>query len=277
MSNQVLALSPKRLEEFLTHLVNLQGDQDSINRFLKRFADFRLFNRRLLRALTGREYQIRDAKPKFMIGVDDQEIWRSNDGTEYVIDTSGLFVDDQGDVVGGSGNLSTVDAAELVATVKRSVIPYVYENFRAVWSEPDVKTRMWCWACFRTQLAGFWHPTRRGGSVSDATYFSFSGEGIKVRPPHPPELIPIEQAFEYLLTHHSQTRYCRNGECPAPYFFTKRHTQRYCSESCAQSGERETKRRWWAEQGSALRKKQTQSKAISKLGRKASRKGRKGK
>src|SRR5215213_6064801 len=77
MSNQVLALSPKRLEEFVTHLANLQGDQGSINRFLKRFADFRLFNRRLLRALTGREYQIRDAKPKFMIGIEDNEIWRS--------------------------------------------------------------------------------------------------------------------------------------------------------------------------------------------------------
>src|SRR5262249_30721012 len=81
----------------------------------------------------------------------------------------------------------------------------------------------------------------------------------KVRLIPPPKELPVEQAFDYLLKHHRQARYCPNLNCPAPYFFAKRHTQRYCSSSCAQSGERETKRKWWAEHGADWRKAQKQA------------------
>lgn len=48
--------------------------------------------------------------------------------------------------------------------------------------------------------------------------------------------------------------YCGNPECPAPYFLAKKSSQRFCSEVCAQGAQREAKRNWWNEHGSARRK-----------------------
>ena len=48
-------------------------------------------------------------------------------------------------------------------------------------------------------------------------------------------------------------RFCLNPECPAPYFFTKKRRQRYCTEKCAGAGQRELKRVWWTEHGTAWR------------------------
>ena len=38
---------------------------------------------------------------------------------------------------------------------------------------------------------------------------------------------------------------CRNPGCPAPYFFARRHDQRYCSSVCAGPAKRAAKLRWW--------------------------------
>ena len=48
--------------------------------------------------------------------------------------------------------------------------------------------------------------------------------------------------------------YCGNPECPAPYFLAKKSSQRFCSEVCAQAGQREAKRNWWNEHGAPRRK-----------------------
>jgi hypothetical protein len=192
-------------------------------------------------------------KPEFLVGIDDLEV--SGDLVDYVLDV--------GDV-----ESERVTADELISIVIRLVKGYIYHMFSATWIEPNANTRVWGWAVLRTNLAGFWHPTRRGGSPGDSEYLNLRHEGsgtFTSRLPLPPEPLPIEQAFEYLLKHHDKTRHCPCPGCPTPYFFATRHTQRYCSEKCAQGSQKQSKRKWWAEHGPEWRKQTTrEAKAISK-------------
>ncbi len=41
--------------------------------------------------------------------------------------------------------------------------------------------------------------------------------------------------------------YCRNPECPAPYFLAKRRDQKYCSDICATPAKKAAKLKWWHE------------------------------
>jgi hypothetical protein len=56
-----------------------------------------------------------------------------------------------------------------------------------------------------------------------------------------------------LLQHSQRLGVCENhlkGEgCPTPYFLKYRPTARFCSEACASTAQRESKRRWWKEHG----------------------------
>jgi len=152
------------------------------------------------------------------------------------------------------------------AAVETLIIPNFYEIFRAAWIEPDAKTREFAFAMLRTEWMQMRYPDL-GLTLRDEG-------GIKRLPP-PGKESPIEMAFRYLLRHHNRTRLCPNSECPAPYFFAARHTQRYCSEKCAQIGERETKRKWWANHGADWRKR-TKRTAASKAHRKTTKKPKKG-
>jgi hypothetical protein len=120
--------------------------------------------------------------------------------------------------------------------------------FRAAWVESDPKVRQWAWVRLRSKLARSFY------SAEPMPWKWIEG---RVKLSEPPAELPVEQAFSYLLRHHGRTRICPNAECPTAYFLATRHTQRYCSPSCAQNGERETKRRWWAEHGEAWRKTKT--------------------
>jgi hypothetical protein len=147
----------------------------------------------------------------------------------------------------------------LGAAFTQFIYEYFVEVFQAAWAEHDSKAREWIWAILRTQLA---RDTVTGLFIPSADQHG------RMTFPRPPEELPVERAFDYLLENHNRTRYCPNEGCPAPYFFAKRHTQRYCSESCAQNGERETKRRWWAEHGVKWRKARTPNVKTSKMTKK---------
>jgi len=66
---------------------------------------------------------------------------------------------------------------------------------------------------------------------------------------------PFAQAILYLLNS-NRALVCGNPDCPAPYFFRPRDKRRqvYCSEACAEFGQRKTKMKWWAEKGNEWRK-----------------------
>jgi hypothetical protein len=246
-------LNSRRIRKFLIELLNLQQDDRSALRFVRLFSDFRLFNQRFLRSLTGIQYEVIGPKPEFLVGIDDLEV--SGDLVDYIIDV-------------GNVHPEKVTADELISVVVQLVREYIYQMFSATWIEPDPKIRVWGWAIFRTNLAGFWHPTRRGGGSGDSEYLNLRHEGTGTfisRLPFPPEPLPIEQAFEYLIKHHDKTRHCPYTGCPTPYFFATRHTQRYCSEKCAQGGQKQSKRKWWAQHGPEWRKRATREvKPISK-------------
>lgn len=64
----------------------------------------------------------------------------------------------------------------------------------------------------------------------------------------PPAVItPIEAAIFHLRHNRNRALHCPNPECPAPYFFSTKKGQKYCSLECAKPSQRESKRKWWAE------------------------------
>jgi hypothetical protein len=85
-------------------------------------------------------------------------------------------------------------------------------------------------------------------------------------PEQPEEPSPLEQALIWLLKSADKTRCCPHPDCPTPYFLAKRRNQRYCSEVCAQRGERELKQKWWEKHGKEWRR-QRQKKSRRKRGR----------
>ncbi len=90
-------------------------------------------------------------------------------------------------------------------------------------------------------------------------------------------LLLRDRALDFLLKWHYKARYCGNPDCPAHYFFGTRTNQQFCSEFCAEHGQREAKRRWWAEHGADWRKQQTNAAASSRVLKKTNKKARRGK
>jgi hypothetical protein len=244
--SQNLATSiSSRFEDFLVELLNLHPE--GVVRFVERFADFGLFDPRIIQSLSHAQYALRERKLVAVIGPRERIVPRSNANTP-------LYLNDEDEFK--SVEKVKTDEEEIVRQI---VVPYFLDIFQATWLEPDAKTRQWGWALLRTELARPW--------FIESDYLSLRmDDSERFRLPQPPEELPIEKAFDYLLKHHHRTRYCPNPECVAPYFFAKRHTQRYCSEKCAQVCERESKRRWWAEHGQGWR--------TARASRKSSEKGR---
>jgi hypothetical protein len=107
------------------------------------------------------------------------------------------------------------------------------EEVRTIWTTPDLKVREW-----RIFLFGA-DPTV---SVSLAAAIG------------PPDPTPFQQALMHLLKCAATMTCCSNKECPAPYFFARRKSQKFCSDICALPAQREHKRRWWSRHGEKWRK-----------------------
>ncbi len=98
------------------------------------------------------------------------------------------------------------------------------------WAEPDPRQREWAFFLLRVQLA--WLMSTGMKRENDI-------------PIKAPPLTPLEQAFTHLQHEGRRAKRCGNENCPAPYFFAKRATQKYCSDECAAPAKREAKLRWW--------------------------------
>jgi hypothetical protein len=70
-----------------------------------------------------------------------------------------------------------------------------------------------------------------------------------------PETI-CESIFIYLR---GRTSRCGNPDCNAPYFFAPKRLQKYCSDVCARPAQQESKRKWWAANGTVWRRKHRMS------------------
>lgn len=125
---------------------------------------------------------------------------------------------------------------------------------RRVWVEPDLRTKrygvflLWKWAMYPGFL--------EGASI-----------GVPLMPLTLPPPTLFEQSLQYLLDSADLAHYCANPDCPAPYFFAKRRSQRYCSDACAEPARREFKRKWWTEHGEEWR--------AERKGKKPAKKGKK--
>lgn len=228
MTAQSLAkLNASQIQLFITELVNLQFDErdySSIRRFARRFGpQFGFFDARVLGGLV---------------------LWdRSESGV------TAMTLDFDSGLLAGVQKAEGIDWGEGNSQEwGRKVAAYLHGAFRAIWIEPSGDVREWGKAVFRINLA-------RLRPDADRYVKQSVDEQGRLRLPLCPDTSPIDIALDYLVEHHSQTRYCPNTECVSPYFFAIRPSQRYCSELCAQTGERETKRRWWAEHGTEWRKK----------------------
>jgi hypothetical protein len=69
----------------------------------------------------------------------------------------------------------------------------------------------------------------------------------------------FQRALYGLFRQSARAKVCGNLECPAPYFIASKPKQRYCSETCAEVFQRESKRRWWAEHGATWRRSRKKS------------------
>jgi hypothetical protein len=62
-------------------------------------------------------------------------------------------------------------------------------------------------------------------------------------------------------------RMCKRTDCPNPYFIASHLKQRFCSDKCAEWGQREWKKQWWTEHGTAWRQQRKESKLKKRGGK----------
>ncbi len=119
------------------------------------------------------------------------------------------------------------------------------DAIRGIWIEPDLLVKEW------------------GVLTTLANYFTFGDRRAFVAPVQgplessfyptgPPG--PCGQIFLHLLKNAHLTRRCENPECPTPYFFAARRSQKYCSADCSIPSQRESERRWWSKNGAEWRR-----------------------
>ncbi|MCI0721078.1 MAG: hypothetical protein L0338_19225 [Acidobacteria bacterium] len=147
----------------------------------------------------------------------------------------------------------------------------IRDHLRALWNAPTDREREWY--CFRlrqlyaqhlaatktqgvvaalkkmrnaslAQLEAHQRAFHREFELAATTIFReirFWGIHVDAAPPpnHFDRLIYTLQRLGPLARH------CENVNCPRPYFFASRSSQRFCSNACAVPAQREAKLRWW--------------------------------
>lgn len=123
------------------------------------------------------------------------------------------------------------------------VIP-LRDSLRRVWRTPDYRTKEW--GMFRISQDFFFQgvPDLVSTPLSNPSEFLFG-----LRPPEQTELLLLQ-----LVKMAPLTKVCCNPECVAPYFIAPSRRYKFCSDVCAQFGQREHKRRWWSEHGEENRR-----------------------
>ena len=118
------------------------------------------------------------------------------------------------------------------------------DTLRAIWRAPDRQTKQW--GMFRISQDFFLQGSPELLSVPLDNSADYALSGLKL--PTRTELLLL-----YFTKWSDLTRYCDNPECYVPYFIARDPRQKYCSDGCAKSAQREYKQKWWAENGRSWR------------------------
>ena len=129
------------------------------------------------------------------------------------------------------------------------------EAVRSLWTAPDLRTKRWGALRILDEMV-----FQEDQSNAYAwPFWKFPGRVVCLPPP-----TTFEQALLYLIRPGVRTCLCANKECPAPFYFPSRRSQRYCSAECALPSQQAYKRRWWNEHGKTWRKRRKSSRTSRK-------------
>jgi hypothetical protein len=166
--------------------------------------------------------------------------------------------------------------------------PGGFARFKAKWERYELR---WDGGAdgFRTSqsiVRKTWDGTKNGvEGIQVAASLGLLGSDGEDEVPPPPIRVDWKESSLYvaprnlrdlvwlaLLQHSQRLGVCENhlkGEsCPSPYFLKYRPAARFCSDACAVTAQRESKRRWWKEHGQEWLEK--------RRGKKSTRRGRHG-
>jgi len=115
-----------------------------------------------------------------------------------------------------------------------------FQNWlRSIWIAKDMRLRFYLASPVLTSLAA----KKRLWKWFSAKLEDFADSPVCFDPLPKPK--PFERAIWHLVYSIGRSRRCQNRECPAPYFWARRRTQKFCSSICAGPAKRKAKRRWW--------------------------------
>lgn len=146
------------------------------------------------------------------------------------------------------------------------------EHLRAAWQTTDLRAREWYihelrrlyvrhtelgsqpdWDAVRDALLKKFVPEGSQSQSTDSPDFEEIFRGFRRQSrfwgfwvERPPALTAFERVMFHFQRVAHRARKCENPECTAPYFFTKRKGQKYCTEECALPAQRKAKSEWWA-------------------------------
>lgn len=142
-------------------------------------------------------------------------------------------------------------AESTIPTAHWELVARVQQFLRLAWDAPDLRTREWL--IFKTRDQYYFHTVRlplfeaRVGPDPAAGNLSQQSDEEYAASIQAPPFVPFEQLMYRFQRMADLAFHCGNPECPAPYFFAKKKSQRFCSEDCSAPAKREAKRRWWRE------------------------------
>jgi hypothetical protein len=145
---------------------------------------------------------------------------------------------------------STGISSGLLGLIDERIRLYSTPSFRAalraIWIAPDYRTKEW--GVFRLIESAMITEANSINGIEPATLNIVEGRVLPL-----PSPTPLEQCLRYLLRNTNKTVFCSHSECPAPFFFGSRKSQKYCSTVCALPAQRKFKREWWSKNGKEWR------------------------
>lgn len=122
-------------------------------------------------------------------------------------------------------------------------VNYLAGALKTIWKEPDQRRRQW--QIFMLRLDA------RRAEAPDADLST-----------EVPNFDSFEQAMVYVDRNFERFRYCKNPECPAPFYISSTNKPtKFCSPICASPAKREARLRWYHAHPEAKGKKHVTRKA----------------